>query len=61
MDDSNFKVLTCNRCLHKWASRMVIEPKLCPGCKSPYWNKPRVRNRNTDCSKRKKVEVISKW
>ena len=32
----------CNRCGHKWKTR-VIEPKQCPKCHSPYWNKPRIR------------------
>ena len=36
--------LECNRCYHKWMSRMDRDPKVCPKYKSPYWNKPRVRN-----------------
>jgi predicted Zn-ribbon and HTH transcriptional regulator len=32
----------CERCGHKWAPRNIKEePKVCPKCKSPYWNKPR--------------------
>jgi DNA-directed RNA polymerase subunit RPC12/RpoP len=33
----------CNRCEHRWVPRENTEPKVCPSCKSPYWNKPRVR------------------
>lgn len=33
----------CNRCGHKWVPRENAEPKVCPYCKSPYWNKKRVR------------------
>jgi len=33
----------CNRCHHKWFKRKKSEPILCPACKSPYWNKERVR------------------
>jgi DNA-directed RNA polymerase subunit RPC12/RpoP len=33
----------CNRCNHKWVPRENGEPKVCPSCKSPYWNKERVR------------------
>jgi len=35
---------TCNRCGHKWTPRENGEPKVCPSCKSPYWNKERIRN-----------------
>lgn len=42
------RIVECNRCFHKWATR--IEPKLCSGCKSPYWNKPRVRKRRKKAS-----------
>lgn len=36
----------CERCEHKWLPRDAEsdEPKLprvCPKCKSPYWNSPR--------------------
>ena len=36
--------LSCNRCGHSWYSRTPNEPKVCPKCKSPYWNKKRVKN-----------------
>jgi len=32
----------CERCEHKWIPRDVKEkPKVCPKCKSPYWDVPR--------------------
>ena len=33
----------CERCLHSWAPRgnAKAEPKICPKCKTTYWNKPR--------------------
>ncbi len=31
----------CLRCGHKWVGRTKSEPKRCPKCKSPYWNKLR--------------------
>ncbi len=31
----------CNRCNWEWRLKTDIEPKNCPHCKSPYWNKPR--------------------
>jgi len=32
----------CNRCHHKWVARKSVIIA-CPKCKSPYWNKERVR------------------
>ncbi len=34
----------CNRCNHTWIGKLA-EPKTCanPKCRTPYWNKPRVR------------------
>jgi len=35
----------CERCGNEWLPRDAdTEPKQCPACKSPYWNKPRQRN-----------------
>ena len=32
----------CERCAHEWVPRdRVQEPRVCPKCKSPYWNRPR--------------------
>jgi len=31
----------CLRCNHKWVPREENQPKVCPKCKSPYWNTPR--------------------
>lgn len=32
----------CERCNHEWIPRdSDNEPRVCPKCKSPYWNKPR--------------------
>jgi len=33
----------CCRCRHRWLRRMAAEPRWCPNCHSPFWNKPRVR------------------
>jgi len=34
----------CERCEHTWVPRdWDTEPRVCPKCKSPYWNKPRRR------------------
>ena len=34
----------CDRCEHEWVPRGEAngeEPRVCPKCKSPYWNRPR--------------------
>lgn len=37
---------TCNRCNHTWQLRNYNKiPKNCPNCKSPYWNKERIREK----------------
>jgi len=35
----------CERCGHEWSPRKKESPipVVCPKCKSPYWNKPRIR------------------
>ena len=32
----------CNRCKYEWISKKK-KPKTCAKCRSPYWNKKRVR------------------
>jgi predicted Zn-ribbon and HTH transcriptional regulator len=32
----------CERCGHEWVPRdKAQDPKVCPHCKSPYWDRPR--------------------
>lgn len=31
--------LECKRCGHIWIPKRPFYPKVCPQCKSPYWNK----------------------
>lgn len=33
----------CIRCGNDWDSTLPYEPKQCPSCHSPLWNKERVR------------------
>lgn len=33
----------CERCGYVWVPRTEVKPTICPHCKSPYWDKPRVR------------------
>ena len=35
-------VLKCLRCAHQWVRRNLNkDPRVCPKCKSPYWDRPR--------------------
>ena len=31
----------CERCKHEWVPRFEAEPRVCPKCKSPYWDTKR--------------------
>lgn len=35
-------IFKCVRCLHTWYPR-TPKPVVCPRCKSPYWDKPRLK------------------
>ncbi|MBI5332291.1 MAG: type II toxin-antitoxin system death-on-curing family toxin [Candidatus Aenigmarchaeota archaeon] len=39
----NNNITFCFRCYHTWKKRKENNPKNCPKCKSPYWNRPRKR------------------
>jgi len=44
MDNTDkVKIFVCKRCGHDWASRQV-RPTICPKCKSPYWDKDKVKH-----------------
>jgi len=45
----------CERCEHEWIPRdKDEEPRVCPKCKSPYWNRPRKNDAvKTDKARRK--------
>lgn len=48
----------CERCDHQWIPRdFDTEPRVCPKCKSPYWNKPR-KQANTYEDFRDKIKAI---
>jgi predicted Zn-ribbon and HTH transcriptional regulator len=46
MGEITLKGFICERCGHKWAPRENENPKVCPRCKSPYWNSPRKQEFN---------------
>jgi predicted Zn-ribbon and HTH transcriptional regulator len=34
-------VMECKRCGHEWVKRMDAPSRICPKCKSLYWNQER--------------------
>ncbi len=32
---------TCTRCGHTWQPQQAKQPRICPKCKSPYWDRPK--------------------
>jgi DNA-directed RNA polymerase subunit RPC12/RpoP len=43
IEQRTMTVYVCERCEHDWVPRDAEAelPKVCPKCKSPYWNTPR--------------------
>ena len=47
MPEVMIKGCKCNRCNHEWSPNKVTglinkTPIVCPKCKSPYWDRPRL-------------------
>ena len=41
IEEITVKKCKCERCRHNWITRSNTLPKVCPKCKSPYWDRPR--------------------
>ena len=41
---TNMKENTCIRCEHSWYQRKPEQPRICPKCKSPYWDLERQKD-----------------
>jgi len=41
MANIKLKGYRCERCGHEWFPRNDEKPRVCPKCKSPYWDKPK--------------------
>jgi hypothetical protein len=49
----------CERCRHEWVPiRSSQEPRVCPKCKSPYWNRPKAAAPITYESFRDRVKTV---
>jgi uncharacterized OB-fold protein len=42
----------CRRCGHKWFPNRRVMPRVCPRCKSPYWNIPKKRKKQPTATKK---------
>ena len=51
--------LKCGRCNHQWVQRATLLPKVCPKCKSPYWNKRRKKELSKSYSEPLRRGVLS--
>jgi hypothetical protein len=38
----------CERCSHEWIPRDIKEPRVCPKCKSQYWDRSKETNNYDD-------------
>lgn len=50
----------CERCNHEWIPRgeHSEEPRVCPKCRSPWWNKPRKSMMTYDVFRNKIYEML---
>lgn len=49
----------CERCGHEWIPvRSGFAPKVCPKCKSPYWNTPRKTAPMTYEAFRERIQAV---
>ncbi len=51
--------MKCNRCGYTWVAR-IVKPRMCPSCKSFYWNRPRKNKPGAGRPKRKVVKSNDK-
>ena len=55
MGEVTLKGYQCERCNHVWVPREKEYPRVCPKCKSPYWDRPRkIEGKKTDLSFKEK-------
>jgi Zn finger protein HypA/HybF involved in hydrogenase expression len=47
-NDMELPTRECKRCRHKWILRKPEEPITCPRCKTPYWNRKRIRGKKKE-------------
>ncbi|MBI3413257.1 MAG: hypothetical protein HY051_04210 [Candidatus Aenigmarchaeota archaeon] len=48
MAELQLKGYKCERCEHVWLPREGSEPRVCPKCKSPYWDVPKKKKHKNE-------------
>lgn len=43
MVNNKLNHFNCSRCNHSWIPRKEQKPIACPKCKSPYWDRERIK------------------
>lgn len=63
MGEITFKGFKCERCEHIWAPRQALDsaeptarPRVCPKCKSAWWDVPRKEKSKPSSRKERKKE-----
>lgn len=59
IDNNNPTRFGCLRCNHNWFSRVKRYPRICPKCKSPYWDKPRKATKVNPATKIEESDTLS--
>lgn len=54
--EESVKKYRCLRCGHEWIPHGSEPPKVCPKCKSPYWNIPRGQKKGPKVAGQEKGE-----
>ena len=49
----------CERCGYEWIARENKEPKICPKCRSPYWDNPKKELNNYEEFKSKIEQALN--
>jgi predicted Zn-ribbon and HTH transcriptional regulator len=55
MGEKMVRAFVCERCGHAWVPAGVEKPRVCPKCKSPYWDRPRRADRVIERTVKKEV------
>jgi hypothetical protein len=58
VEQINLQVLNCSRCGHKWIPR--VASRMCPKCKSYYWNEASDFDRRKTEYKKEKIKEVKR-
>jgi rubrerythrin len=55
MGEVTLKGYKCERCSHVWLPKEEEAPRVCPKCKSPYWDRPRKKQQEMDFKEKRRL------